>query len=462
MPATSRLRKILLIILAVSFGLRIVLIAQGGQYFWPDENRYEEAQMAGSQLLAGNQRGALQTLHTTINPLFSVLSLIPAFIELSLGANLKIPALFFTLFSILNIWLLAQIVRALGGGEREAVFAALLLALSSTFFYYSRHLLPYDTSMAFALSSIFFAIRKPSRLSNTLLSGLLAFGSFFTYTGSWLLVFFSFIANTLFPTELAAKDRQKRALIFGLAFALPLATILLISNMLFENPLLDQLIFFADTITQGDFSEGWRLPFEYFWRAEHLMLLFWGLAFLFSLRAVQRGERNARLVFGLAGIVLIYLGLVFASIVLKKFVVYGRLARQLVPFFVILGAYSLEKMWASRPKTNLAAKFLVFGLVLQAAVNFNPPFTQVFPIEFRESASAITASLKENEYQFLYDKIIYPEPDEMLPNRIYEVRLQSPHPLEFLPYQFEGYTPAQRQLLRTTDISMRLILFRTE
>ena len=31
------------------------------------------------------------------------------------------------------------------------------------------------------------------------------------------------------------------------------------------------------------------------------------------------------------------------------------------------------------------------------------------------------------------------------------------HPLQYLPYQYEGYSPAQRQALRSTDIRMRII-----
>jgi hypothetical protein len=32
-----------------------------------------------------------------------------------------------------------------------------------------------------------------------------------------------------------------------------------------------------------------------------------------------------------------------------------------------------------------------------------------------------------------------------------------PHPLQFLPYQYEGFAPMERQVLRTTDIAMRLL-----
>jgi hypothetical protein len=49
-----------------------------------------------------------------------------------------------------------------------------------------------------------------------------------------------------------------------------------------------------------------------------------------------------------------------------------------------------------------------------------------------------------------------PEP-VTLPKR-YRVVREAPHPLQFLPYQYEGYTPAQRSALRATDIRMRLIV----
>ena len=31
----------------------------------------------------------------------------------------------------------------------------------------------------------------------------------------------------------------------------------------------------------------------------------------------------------------------------------------------------------------------------------------------------------------------------------------APHPLEFLPYQYEGYADSERRLLRSSDIRMR-------
>lgn len=36
------------------------------------------------------------------------------------------------------------------------------------------------------------------------------------------------------------------------------------------------------------------------------------------------------------------------------------------------------------------------------------------------------------------------------------------HPLQFKPYQYEGYTPHQREFLRSTDIRMRILVPRTD
>lgn len=404
----------------------------------------------------------METLHTAVNPLFGALGVLPAIVEIIFTSNLYIPALFFALFSILNLWLLRLVVLALGGGEREALFAMLLLALSSTFFYYSRHLLPYDTSMAFGLLSILFGIKKTQGIITPILSGLLALGAFLVYTGYWLFPLFSLIALIFFPTFQSSSKTLQRVTLFGAAIVLPLFAILILSEFLFDDPLLDQFLSFSGTITQGDYSEGWSLPFEYLWHAEHLILIFWIASFVFSLWKVLRGESNSRVIFGLAGLLLIWLSLTTVSVVLEKFVVYGRLARQLVPFFCILGAHTLEKLWASDGRAKQIAKTLIIGITLQASINFFPLFVQDFPIEFLKKTTAVTSSLDEDQFEILYAGMIYPEPTEIPPNRPYEVRLQSGHPLEFKPYQYEGYTPEQRHLLRSIDITMRLIIFESQ
>lgn len=59
----------------------------------------------------------------------------------------------------------------------------------------------------------------------------------------------------------------------------------------------------------------------------------------------------------------------------------------------------------------------------------------------------------------VYVEHIYPVPFERS-YRMGRVLLARPHPLQYLPYQYEGYTPEQRAALRATDIRMRLVELR--
>ena len=57
----------------------------------------------------------------------------------------------------------------------------------------------------------------------------------------------------------------------------------------------------------------------------------------------------------------------------------------------------------------------------------------------------------------MYAHPIYPTPEAVhLPAR-YVVLKEARYPLQFWPYQYEGYTPAERRILRSTDIRMRLL-----
>ncbi|PYR76932.1 MAG: hypothetical protein DMF87_17070 [Acidobacteria bacterium] len=47
-------------------------------------------------------------------------------------------------------------------------------------------------------------------------------------------------------------------------------------------------------------------------------------------------------------------------------------------------------------------------------------------------------------------------PRPPLPPTLLEV-VRFRHPLQFFPYQYEGFEPAERQVLRGNDIAMRLV-----
>jgi len=60
------------------------------------------------------------------------------------------------------------------------------------------------------------------------------------------------------------------------------------------------------------------------------------------------------------------------------------------------------------------------------------------------------------DYIAMNVKYIYPAPAS-LPEIKTNVLLSEPHPINFLPYQYEGYSPAERNMFRKESIRMELI-----
>ena len=116
-----------------------------------------------------------------------------------------------------------------------------------------------------------------------------------------------------------------------MSFAAPIIFILAISAAA-GGDLFGGAIKFSTSVTQGSYSEGWMLPFSSFWYSEHLLILLWAVALLFGLWDFAVGSRKEAVIFAVSGIIFIYGTLVVFSVLLEKFVVYGRLARQMVPF----------------------------------------------------------------------------------------------------------------------------------
>jgi hypothetical protein len=231
----------------------------------------------------------------------------------------------------------------------------------------------------------------------------------------------------------------------------------------------------AATVTDGYAPEGFSLPWAYLWNAEHGLLLAWIAAALFVIlgRTEWNAGRRQTAVMWVTGATVIYLGLGFTSAVLHVFVVMGRQSRQLVPFLCLAAAAAtvelLERQrWSSRIVATCTA-----ALVIQAGWNFRQPLQQRFPrdviaeitskygpVDFETSIEGppLTREHVESEWVLLNAQHLYHPraPRPPLPASLVEV-MRFPHPLQFLPYQYEGFEPMERQVLRGNDIAMRLI-----
>ena len=449
-----REKELLLLIVAVSWALRLVLVWRGGQDYWPDEVRYARSRTAAEALSRGDPAAALRILGEPDHVLFAVLGVLPAALERAAGASPKIPAAFFATFSAASIALLWALAGRLGGGRDVRLLAAFFLAASTTQLYYARHLLPYDTAMAFGLAALVAGFRSPCRARDSVFCGLLAAATALTYNGDWILAAFALLAHAARDPRSAAVV-ARRAILAGCGFLAPMAALFAVDAALGFS-LARHLVAFSGTVVQGAFSEGWSIPFAYFWHAEHLIAVLWAAGIVWSAVRWRGGDRSEALRVGLGGVVFVYTGLVIVSVVLRRMVVYGRLARPIVPFACVLAALMVASL-TRRPRggRRLAAAVLG-GVAVQAAANFATPLTQVFPEEFRRMAERAVPSAPRGTLGLVDVEHIYPAPLPSPPGC--EVLLARPHPLQFLPYQYEGYGPSERAALRAADLRMRLIV----
>ncbi|HEX4438880.1 MAG TPA: glycosyltransferase family 39 protein [Thermoanaerobaculia bacterium] len=451
-------------IVAFSLALRVVLVFSGGQGYWPDETRYLRSRVAVDLARRGAWSKAASYLSNPDHVMFPILGLAPASVDPATRidwmilqlSGARIPAIFFSLFSVASLLLLFAIARRVGESAEASCLAALLFALSATQLYYSRHLLPYDAGLALLLGALYAGLRRPDAVRDSILCGALSCAGFLTYNGYWLLAIFAGLAH-LFRPPLSRRLLVRRAAIAGAAFAAPILAIAAIDAAV-NGDFFRRWVRFAGTVTQGSYGEGWRLPFAYLWHAEHLMTLLWAASLAWALARLARDgrSRSGALAVGVAGIVFVYAGLVLASVVLHETVVYGRHVRQLVPFACLISGAALGRLASRREaRARLALAVVLAAACLQAALNFRPPLRQVFPDEFRRMAGRLP-NPDGSPRRILYAEHIYPVPRDVVPaNGV--VLLARDHPLQYLPYQYEGFAPAERAALRATDIRMRLI-----
>jgi hypothetical protein len=452
-------------ILLISLILRWILIIRGGQYFNSDETRYEVSLDAARLMWQGQFGEALRQF--TLSPehlAFKVVGIIPALTEHIVGPSLVLPAIFYSFFSVLNLYLIFLLSRRSQASSNESLYALFFAASCLSLLYYSRHLYPYDMAMSFGLLALYIALVRKQTAQTSLVCGGLSFLCFITYNGYWPLAGFAMLTNILMNGENIDRIVQK-TIFTAIGFIIPL--VLLITAMRWSGTdMVSAYRLFATSITQGSFQEGWSLPFEYFWHTEHAVILILGA---FSITAILTQFKDSRSDTKLwaGGILFIYLCLVIPS-VLQYFVVYARLARQLIPFLVLLAAQGLiqmENRVASRRKVTTLILVVVF---IQAAWNFADSYRLSYPREFAAEAQAKFPKFEFSSKRLAFGAPVicqhngyiiesakfYVFPPESIPQVKGQLLLSASHPANFLPYQYEGDPPAVRQVYHILKLRM--------
>ena len=303
-------------------------------------------------------------------------------------------------------------------------------------------------------------------------AGLLAGVTYHLYNGYWYLLPVLFLLHGWDVTA-PPEERLRRLVRFTTGAALALTIPILIGLAAHGEKFWQAVVGFSQTVNQGEFHEGWSLPWAYLWHSETafglVVIAAIALALLVARRGPQASDRAAYLWLG--ALALSYGLLVLFSVGLEKFVVCGRMVKPLVPFFCLAGGWAAVRLLQERKAMTTVA--MIFVGVL-AAFNFAPHFFRTFPGEvetrlLRELGNPKRAlSVKGSIY--LRMSVPVTRPDLVLVNvqMLFPVReaidfptgqtlLRLEHPLTYAPFQYEQHTPRERAFLRENDISMRLI-----
>ena len=462
---TSPTRTVIAILL-LSLILRWALVIRGGQYYFSDEQRYEVSRQIANFIVQGEFSEAFSHLFAAPEHLgFKIIGILPALIEKLTGPSLVIPALFFSLFSVLNLFLVFLLARRAGATQSESLLALVIAAASQSLLYYSRHLMPYDTAMSFGLLSLYAALKPGATTKTSLLCGVLSFLCFITYNGYWILAGFAMLCH-VFAGKKDFSVLLRRGILLAVGFTAPLI-LMVLSARLAEIDLIVEYAKFAGTVNQGDYSEGWSLPFEYFWHTEHFLIVIVGVLALLAVFSIFTSNDRYPL-WWLAGLSFVYACLVLFSVYFQSFVVLGRLARQMMPFLALVSAYGLARLATQTPFWRNVSILVMILVLFQGFWNYGISFAQSYPREFSSEAQA-----QYEDFTFSPKRLIFGAPSlchnsgyamenakyfltatETNPEINGTVLLSESHPVNFLPYQYEGYTPEQRQQFRRRNLQM--------
>jgi len=475
-----RLRPIA-ILLALASIARIVLVVQGGQLYWPDERLYSKV-LDIYDLHKGHTFDIIKALVSTQDHLgFALVSAVPAAIQFSIGHALSrpggglivLPGIMLAQASVAAIGLVYAIALRAGRDTTEAFIAALLMAAAATMFYYSRHLLPYDTALALGLLAVWSACG--ARRRDSILCGAAAGAAFVVYNGYWLLAGMALLLHLAEEGRATVRGATVRGMLAAVGFLLVPTTIMLVEAATGAPLVYEGMRRLAGTVSDGWAPEGFTLPWAYFWYAEHGVLLFWIAAaavLAFDRTPWSPGRRRTAATWLIvAG--LMYFGLGCGSALLHLFVAMGRQVRQMVPFLCLASAAVVAELLQRRRWPGWLVPACATALAVQVAWNFHQPLVQRFPrdliaeiqskygpVDFDTSVEGPPLPLDhaQSRWVLINAQPLYHAraPKPPLPPPATEV-FRFAHPMQFLPYQYEGSEPMERQLLRANDIAMRLI-----
>ena len=497
MKLNMRAPQLLLILMLAAYLLRLLLIVNGGQFYFPDESRYQRRSvMAVGSLFQADFRSAIdKVLAYDKHHGFTAVGLVPAIVHraifhlspppgftwttywVSRDNDYRVSALIFAIPSVLSIGMIYLLARRAGAGETEALIAAFLLAASNTFFIFSKHFLPLDSSLLIGLAALWLAIpSQQASIKHAIAVGIATFLCVWVYFGHITLVLMiaMIFCAYLAPNLRAAATRAFGMAIGALLIAMPL---FLYSSFVLGIDIVSEAVKFSETVSQGEYSEGSVFPILYLGNAEAGVALVWMTGVIIAAGMLARQPRSPdlqRVKLCFACLIILYLLMVLFSAGLQIFVVYGRIARTLVPFLVMLSAFVFTPWLMSRGKKAFAVFIGVISIL--ALANFVPAIRQEYFIEIAKRAEQEYGELsyetmlshpaspfgvygEENalaRYKLLNAGYFHPI-TEMTDLPDGEVLMQVAHPFNHRPWQYEGMTADMRDIVNRDGLYIWLI-----
>jgi hypothetical protein len=244
----------------------------------------------------------------------------------------------------------------------------------------------------------------------------------------------------------------------------------------------------APSITQGDFQEGFSFSGSYLWQIEGILgvvlvlLALPGMVLLSRSRPTE--NKSVLRVFALAPLALWLLHASLAYFA-HKFVFYGRILHFFLPFLVLYAITALASLSISARRISQVAVISI------ALLGFSRFLLSYWPLAYPRDVLATLAIQPTDHLTYQNEgglghswdfsrppslaRPVVPAPDSLLvvnftypyplPLTSYEaipaplgarLLFTGPHFLTFVAYAFEGFTPAERQHLRSCNFQCRV------
>ena len=481
MKQVSTEGKVLFFVLVVSAVVRLLLVLNGGAGYFPDEWRFSRSRHFYEAVMKGREDLLCPTVGAD-HPGFILVGLVPHLADRAcdyLGHRVTWPAPFvLSLSSVAVIALVYGIASRLGAGRTERLAAAIFAATANTFFYYSRHLFPYDASLALGLLALWIGLKRDQKPLWLFSCGVLISSGFLTYSAYYV---FSGVVGVLclFAEGMTWRRLIRRGVLIGLGAAIPFLLTITVFQVLCDRNFFHELLAFGKTSRLGEHSEGWILPWIAFWYSEHALLVVWLVSLPVAAWLVLRGDdpiARHRVMLSAIVVVAIYAVFVLRVNVLEAEMMNTRRARQLVPFFCLLSAYAVTYVTAKMTRARAVRVVLLALLCLQAGYNFFNAYDVSFPRDihrfvretYQTEYLTVSNVMPGVQPPLVSDTTGTPRYVLVNASHLYypfcrneipagEVLHTWRHPLQFEPNLYEGHLANQRELFRDADITIRLI-----